>query len=112
MTRRVDTDQFIDWCEEQSEKSRSSTARYIGEYEGEHRCRIREEREPEDIVLAKGRDVDVIRFEKGDETRQFAGHRRDFEFHDKTLIVRDKKTGQRITSAGTGTRNRRGPFPI
>ena len=112
MTRRVDTNQFIDWCEEQAEKSRSMTARYIGEYEDEYRCRIREEREPEDVVLVKGNNVDTIRFEKGDDSRQFHGHRRDFEFHDKTLIVRDQDTGQRITSAGTGTRNRRGPFPL
>lgn len=112
MSDRLDTDEFIDWCERQAENSRSSTARYIGEHEGEHKCRIREEKPPEDIVLVKGKNVDTVRFEKGDESRQFHLHRRDIELHDKTMIVRDKKTGKRITSAGTGTRKRRGPFPL
>lgn len=112
MSRKIDTEQFVEWCQRQSEMSRSSTARYIVEYEGQHRCRIREEETPEDVVLVKGKNADTVRFEKEDKIRQFRAHRRDFEFHNKTLIVRDKKTEKRITSAGTGTRRRRGPFPV
>lgn len=112
MGRRLDTGAFIDWCERQVDQSRSPTARYVGKHNNEHRCRIREEGTPEDIVLVKGKDVDTIRFEKGDKVKQYHMHRRDVELHRKTMIIRDKKTGDRINSAGTGTKKRRGPFPL
>jgi len=111
-SRRLDTGSFVEWCEKQIENSRSSTARVIANDGDIVRFRIREEtdRGPEDIVLIKTQDADLLRFERAEETRQFALHRRDVTLADKTLIV--KTDGLEVCRAGTGTRNKRGPFPV
>ena len=110
-TRRVDTDKFVDWCRAQIENSRSITSRIIANNDERVKYRIREGDSVEDIELLKGKNVDSIRFMKDGETRGFHAHRRKFTFHDKTMIVRTKD-GQEICRAGTGTRNKKGPFPL
>ncbi len=109
---RIDTDEFVAWCEKQADQSRSMTARVIVNDGDTVRFRIREssERGPEDIVLIKGKEVDTIRFENGDNTRQFHLNRRDITLAEKTLLVKDD--GREICRAGTGTKNKRGPFPV
>jgi len=109
--RRFDMNAFRSWCERQAELSRSMTARVIVDDGETIRFRIREEDTPEDIVFVRSDSTDTIRFEKGDETKQFHAHRRGVTFHDKTLIVRHE-SGQEMYRAGTGTRNKRGPFPV
>jgi len=109
--RRIDRDAFREWAEEQMPKSRSTTARIIVDDEDQIKFRIREEDEPEDIVVIDAGGADYIRFTKGDEHRQFGAHRRDVTFHDKTLIVRTED-GREICRAGTGTKTRKGPFPV
>ena len=111
-TRRLDTDKFVDWCEAQIDNSQCLTARVIVANDDMVRFRVREDsdRGAEDIVLIKGKNTDTIRFERGEETRQFHLHRRDIDFGDKTLMV--KSNGQEVCRAGTGTRNKRGPFPV
>ena len=109
--RHMDKEQFVEWCKNQIPQSRSSTSRIIVNNDEMVRFRLREEGTPEDIVLIRSRNVDTIRFEKGDEVRGFHSHRREFTFHDKTMIVRTKD-GQEICRAGTGTRNKKGPFPL
>lgn len=94
-----------------------TTARIIvnGEVDGTEmvKFRIRESvrDNPEDVILIKGREVDILRFESGSESTQFHIHKRDVTFHEKTLIVRTTD-GREICRAGTGTKNKRGPFPI
>ena len=110
-SRRFDIDAFRSWCDRQAELSRSTTARTIVDDGKTIRFRIREEGTPEDIVFMRSDNTDTIRFEKGDKTKQFHAHRRGVTFHDKTLIVRHK-SGQEMYRAGTGTRNKRGPFPV
>ena len=107
---RIKTDEFVDWCERQAEQSRSMTSRIIHDGDDKVRFRLREEDTPEDIVLIKGKEVDTIRFEKGDTTKQYHAHKRDITMHDKTLIVRHS-SGAEMCRAGTGTKNKRGPFP-
>lgn len=107
--RHIDVEEFVEWCESQAEMSISSTARYIGEHDGVHTCRIREEGVPEDIQLVKSKGADSIRFKK---MKQYRLSRREVEFHDKTMIIKDRKTGKAMTRAGTGTKDRRGPFPF
>jgi len=113
--RRIDREEFIAWCEEQTEKSRSLSSRLITRSEEKVHFRLREgEREdgaPEDIVLVDAGDADLLKFIHGDDHRQFASHRRKVTFHDKTLIVRSEE-GDEICRAGTGTRQTRGPFPV
>ena len=111
-SRRVDTETFVAWCESQIPKSQSTTARIIANNDEMVKFRIREDsdRGPEDITLIKGKSADVLRFERGGETRQFRSHRRDITFADKTLMV--KSDGMEVCRAGTGTRNKRGPFPV
>lgn len=110
---RVDANQFIEWCGRQIEQSRSNTSRIINNTDEEIRYRLREEPgdEPEDIVLIKGKSVDTIRFKRGEDTRQFHAHRREITFHGKTMIVRHSN-GCEICRAGTGTKNKCGPFPV
>lgn len=108
---RIDREAFEAWAERQMEQSRSPTSRIIKADDEGVRYRLREEGVPEDIVLLHGREVDTLRFEKGDDVRQFHAHRREFTFHGKTLIVR-QPDGAEICRAGTGTRKRRGPFPL
>jgi len=114
--RRIDVDKFREWCEKQIENSCSPTARIITDFnygDGDQiRFRIREEpgESPEDIVLIRGKEVDTLRFEKGENMRQFHAHRRDFTMTDKTLTVRSH--GREITRASTGTKGRRGGFPV
>jgi len=88
------------------------TARVISDTDDEIRFRIREEagRGPEDIILHKGKEVDTIRFKRGDHTTQYHLHRRDVNLCEKTLLV--KSDGMEVCRAGTGTRNKRGPFPV
>ncbi len=110
--RRLDRKAFLNWCERQADQSRSRTARIIRADDEAVRFRIREETErgPEDIILVKGKEVDIIRFERGETSQQFHLHRRDVKICDKTLIVQDGE--YEICRAGTGTKNKRGPFPI
>jgi len=109
---RIDREAFREWCERQTDYSRSPTARIIVIDEDTLRFRLREETDDiADVVLMKGRDVDTIRFNRNGDVRQFHAHRREFTFGEKTLIVRDDD-GREICRAGTGTKNRRGPFPI
>jgi hypothetical protein len=108
---RIDTETFVEWAEEQTEKSTSMTSRVIVSNDEMTRFRLREGNSIEDIVLIKGKNTDTIRFEKDGQTRQFHAHRRNITFHDKTLIVRTKD-GQEICRAGTGTKNKLGPFPL
>jgi hypothetical protein len=108
---RIDTGEFVEWCEIQAEKSRSTTSRVIVNNDEQVKFRLREADDIEDIILIKGKNVDTIRFEKNCESRQFHAHRRDFTFHDKTLIVR-QPDGTEICRAGTGTRNKKGAFPL
>lgn len=111
--RRVDTETFVNWCEEQAEKSRSLTSRIIVNDEEMVKFRLREGEVQDDIVLIKGDGADTLRFVRNGNVRQFHAHRRGFTFHDKTLIVRDGDVdGPEICRAGTGTRNQRGPFPV
>lgn len=112
-TRHVDTDEFRDWCDRQAKLSRSMTARVIMDDGETIRFRIREGEggAPEDIVLIKGDGTDTIRFEKGDDVKVFHAHRRDITLHEKTLIVRHE-SGAEMYRAGTGTPNKRGPFPV
>ena len=109
---RLDTEKFVEWCERQIENSQSTTARIIAHNDDKIRFRIRErsDRGPEDIVLTKGKQVDSIKFERGGETRGFHLHRRDVKLADKTLLV--KTNGEEMCRAGTGTRNKCGPFPV
>lgn len=93
------------------ELSRSSTARIIVDDGELIRFRIREEGTPEDIIFRRGRGTDIIRFEKGDNVKQFHSHRREATLHEKTLIIRHE-SGDEMYRAGTGTRNQRGPFPV
>jgi len=111
-TRRLDTEEFVSWCESQVDKSQSMTARIIVQDDDMVKFRIREDRErgPEDITLIKGKGTDTIRFEREDNKRQFHLHRRDVDLCDKTLLV--KSDGMEVCRAGTGTRNKRGPFPV
>lgn len=111
--RGIDPDEFRRWCEAQIETSRSMTARIITDTDEQIRFRIREGEgnPPEDIILLRGREVDTLRFKAGPDTRQFHSHRRDITFHEKTLIVRTRD-GEEICRAGTGTKNKRGPFPV
>lgn len=114
---RIDTETFVEWCEQQAEQSMCLTARIIanGEHEGRQivRFRIRESvrDDPEDITLIKGKGTDTLRFKCGDDTRQFHLHRRNVTLHEKTLIVR-AKDGEEICRAGVGTKNKRGAFPV
>ena len=110
-SRRVDLDAFRDWCEQQAEKSRDSTARLIVDGDDHIKFRIREHDEIEDIELIRSKGADVLRFTSDSGSRQFMSHRREFTFHDKTLIVR-ADTGEEICRAGTGTRNKKGAFPV
>ena len=110
--RHLDAEKFVEWCENQIPQSQSPSARIIVNNDDMIRFRLREESDyVEDIVVHKGREADSIRFEKNDEVRGFRSHRRSFTFHDKTMIVRTKD-GQEICRAGTGTRNKKGPFPL
>ncbi len=111
-TRRLDTDEFVAWCEAQIDNSRCMTARVIVNNDEMAKFRIREdnERGAEDITLIKGKNTDTIRFERGEKTRQFHLHRKDVDFGEKTLMV--KADGVEVCRAGTGTRNKRGPFPV
>lgn len=109
--RRIDRDDFRDWAKAQIPQSRSTTARIIVDDEKRTKFRIREEHPPEDIEVIDAGGADYIRFTKGDDRRQFAAHRKDVTFHDKTLIVRTKD-GREVCRAGTGTRTRKGPFPV
>ena len=90
------------------------TSRIIADTDTKLRFRLREgERaHPEDIVLISEDSVDVLRFEHGDDARQYHAHRRDLRLCDKTLLVEDRRTGEVIARAGTGTRSKRGPFPV
>lgn len=110
---RINTNEFVQWCEDQIGKSRSTTSRIIANNDDEIRFRLREEPgdDPEDVILIKGKSVDTIRFKRGDVSRQFHAHRREITLHDKTLIVRHS-SGDEICRAGTGTKNKRGPFPV
>jgi len=108
---RIDRDAFRDWCERQVDYSRSPTARIIVADADRLRFRIREDDDVEDILLLKGRDVDTVRFEKNDESRQFHAHRREFTFHEKTLIVR-QPDATAIVRAGTSAGRQRGAFPV
>jgi len=110
--RRLDTDEFVNWCEEQIDNSQSTTARVIVNNDEMAKFRIREDsdRGAEDITLIKGKNTDTIRFERNGNTRQFHLHRRDIDFGEKTLMV--KSDGMEVCRAGTGTRNKRGPFPV
>jgi len=111
-SRHIDTETFVEWCEAQIEKSRCTTSRIIVNNDDQIKFRLREsERGPEDIVLLKGKSADTVRFVTTEDTRQFHAHKRDFTFHDKTMIVRHS-SGAEMARAGTGTRNKRGPFPI
>ena len=110
-TQRFDMNAFRSWCGRQADLSRSTTARIIVDDGETVRFRIREEGTPEDIVFIRSDNTDTIRFEKGDKTKQFHAHRRGVTFHDKTLIVRHK-SGAEMYRAGTGTRNKLGPFPV
>ena len=109
---RLDTEKFVEWCEQQIKNSKAPSARIIAHNDEMIRFRIREQtdRGPEDIVLIKGKEVDSIKFERGEETRGFHLHRRDVKLADKTLLV--KTDGVEMCRAGTGTRNKRGPFPV
>lgn len=109
--KRIDTEEFIAWCEQQAEQSQDSTSRIIVADDEMVKFRLREFDSVEDITLVKGKNVDTIRFEKGGRSRQFHAHRRDITLHAKTLIVR-AGDGQEICRAGTGTRNKKGPFPL
>ena len=110
-THRFDMNAFRSWCDRQTELSQSTTARVIVDDGETIRFRIREEGTPEDIVFIRSDNTDTIRFEKGDKTKQFHAHRRGVTFHEKTLIVRHE-SGQEMYRAGTGTRNKCGPFPV
>lgn len=114
---RFDVDAFVDWAERQADKSRCATARMIcsGYTDGnkelwKFRLRESERDAPEDVTLIRGRSCDVIRFEYSDEQVQYQANRVNVTFHDKTLKV--TKYGETVCSAGTGTTNRRGPFPL
>ena len=111
MTRKVDADSFRDWCEAQIENSRDTNARFIVDSEDKIKFRIREFDRVEDITLIRDNDADVLRFTAEGESRQFMSHRRKITFHDKTLIVRTKD-GDEICRAGTGTKNKKGAFPV
>lgn len=110
-SKKIDTETFVAWCKEQSEKSRSMTSRIIVNNDEMVKFRLREGDSIEDITLLKGENVDTLRFENEDEGTQFHLHKRDVTFHDKTLIVRHK-SGQEMARAGTGTKNKKGPFPV
>ena len=109
--KRIDTDAFVAWCEEQVKQSRSRTSRIIVNDDEMVKYRLREGDSVEDIILLKGENTDTLRFDRDGEKRQFHAHRRDVTFHDKTLIVRHS-SGEEMARAGTGTRNKKGPFPI
>jgi len=114
---RLETEAFIEWCEQQIEQSQSITARIIKGADGESdeiRFRLREEgsRGPEDIILIKGKNADTIRFKRGEKVDQYHLHRRRVTLSEKTLTVRDKKHNLEITRAGTGDQQQRGPFPV
>ena len=110
---RFDMNAFRSWCERQIELSRSTTSRVIVDDGETIRFRLREEpgTPAEDIVFIRSENTDTIRFEKGDVVKSFHAHRRGVTFHEKTLIVRHK-SGQEMYRAGTGTRNKCGPFPV
>lgn len=109
--RTLDANKFVDWCEAQTEHSRSTTSRIIVYNDDQVKYRLREGDDIEDITLIKCDETDIIRFTKNGESRQFMAHKRNFTFHDKTLIVRTRD-GHEICRAGTGTRNKKGPFPV
>jgi hypothetical protein len=110
---RFNINKFRSWCDRQKELSRSTTARIIIDDGETVRFRLREESgtPPEDIVFIRSENTDTIRFEKGDSVKSFHAHRRGVTFHEKTLIIRHK-SGEAMYRAGTGTRNKRGPFPV
>jgi hypothetical protein len=114
---RFDVDAFVDWAEAQVDKSRCATARMIctgytvGDKElWKFRLREAERDAPEDVTLVRSGNCDVIRFEYDDEQVQYQANRVDVTFHEKTLKV--TKYDETVCSAGTGTTNRRGPFPL
>jgi len=118
-SRTIDAEEFVEWAERQTEYSQCSTSRLITEgYEKEshqeYRFRLREgvRDAPEDIVLLKTGSADIIRFEYDGETKQFAAHKRQFEFHNKRLVVKTKDGEETICTAGTGGKIQRGPFPL
>jgi hypothetical protein len=117
---RFDLQKFIEWCERQQETSLDSLARFIcegREMDNGNRMwmfRLRESVRdaPEDVVFIRGADTDTLRFNCGDETRQFHAHRRDIRITERTLAVHADNGAEMCRAGTTTTRNRRGPFPL
>jgi len=118
---RFSLEAFIEWCERQQETSVSPSARFICEdYEMGNgnkmwKFRLRESARdaPEDVVFIRGADTDTLRFNYGEETRQFHAHRRDIRFTERTLTVYADNGAEMCRAGTTTTRNRRrGPFPL
>lgn len=118
MNRRFALDRFVSWAEDQIENGTDPNARFVArsmEIDNGNKIwkvwlRVAARNTPEEIVFIRGDEVDTLRFNCGDETRQFHSHKRDVSFSERTLKV--QTDGITICEAGTTSTGRRGSFPV